>query len=253
MLKRILIAPVALVAGFFAIGYVLPAEQVVARSVAVKAAPADIYAQVANLKKWGAWAPWGGSKFAGAQVSYEGPETGVGAVMVWQGKENEGGKLWVTQGDPLSGISYEMWMRGDQRKSTGGIQLVPNELETLVVWTWRARFEGPLERWMGLAVDEMLGPQIEAGLIELKKVVEASGAVEFAEPVAVTPPSAADESVRPAVPSSDEARENPEQQAAEAESERDTAPIAQGEPNEAQGGGEAASEDPKSPVAPPTQ
>jgi hypothetical protein len=201
MLNRILIAIVVLLAAPFGLSYVIPAEQTVARSVAVKPAPEVLYAQVASLRKWQAWAPWSARNFPAEQFSFDGPEAGVGARMLWQGLNGRGGSLWLTQADPQSGVAFEMSMGAEPQKASGTIQLVPGGAETLVVWTWRVRFKTPLERWEGLLVDEMIGPQFDAALVQLKKVVEAEAPLE--------PPAQAPSTPEETPPTPDEAAARP--------------------------------------------
>jgi Polyketide cyclase / dehydrase and lipid transport len=233
MLKSVLMAIVALVAGVFALGFAIPTEQTVARSVAVKAAPEIVYAQVANLRNWEGWAPWSARNLPAARFSYEGSEAGVGASMLWQGTDGRGGRLWLTSADAVNGIAFEMVLHADQRqKATGMIQIVPSGSETLVVWTWRARFNGPVERWKGLLVDEMLGPQFEDGLVQLKKaaegeVTDGTTAEVVPEVAAVTP----EPSVDTPAPPSGVSTESTETRAAK--SEADSAPTPEGESNAA--------------------
>jgi hypothetical protein len=184
MLKKTLIAVVVLVAGPLALGFLLPAEQLVGRSVTIDAPPDAIYAHVDNLKSW-TWAPWSATKMPGGRYRYDGPEAGVGARVAWQDEKVGDGKLWLTQADPTRGITYEMSLDGEQHKADGAVRFVPIGPATLVTWTWKARYGHPIARLMGIIAGERLGEQFEQGLLELKKIAEASAPARSPAPVPV--------------------------------------------------------------------
>lgn len=185
MLKKILIALVVVVASVLGLGFVLPSEQRVARSVTVNAPPETLYAYVANLQKWETWSPWSPTKVPGVRYRYDGPETGVGARMVWEGETIGDGKLWLTQADSARGIGYELSVDGDQHKSSATLQFVPTGPATLVVWTWKVRRDDPIDRLVGIVAGENVGHQFEVGLVELKKVAEAAAPPPPPEPTPV--------------------------------------------------------------------
>jgi hypothetical protein len=143
---KALIAVVVLVAGLFGLGFLLPAEQWVGRSVAVNAPPEVIYAQVAQPESW-RWAP----------------EDVRGS-----------GKLQLTQADPIRGIAYEVSLDREPYKARGAIQWVPSAPATLVIWTWKARYGGPFSRLTGILEGERQGEQFATGLQALKKIAEAA-------------------------------------------------------------------------------
>ena len=209
LMKKILIG-VAVVAALFGAGYMLPAEQLVGRSVAVNAPPEAIYSHVDSPRSW-TWSPWSAAKLPGARIRYEGPQTGVGAQVVWQDETMGDGRLSLAKADPLRGVTYEMSLNRDPYTASGGLQFVPGDSSTLVVWTWRARYSDPVARLMGIIAGEQLGAQLEQGLLELKKIAEASAPAvptpsppvpaEPAAEVAATPVDAPPEPVDPpAVP-----------------------------------------------------
>src|SRR5919106_1023558 len=122
MAKKILIAVAVLVAAFFGVGLLLPAEQLVGRSVTINAPPETIYTHVDSPRSWG-WSPWSASRLPGARIRYEGPETGVGAQVVWQHEPTGDGKLSLTKADPRRGVTYQMSMNSDPYTASGGPQV----------------------------------------------------------------------------------------------------------------------------------
>src|SRR5919198_5548551 len=148
MAKKLLIL-LAVVAALFGLGFLLPAEQLVGRSVAVNAPPEAIYTHLESLQAW-TWSPW-------ARLRYDGPEAGVGARMGWQGEKLGEGRFWLTKADPTRGVAYEMSLNREPYTATGAVQLVPSESSTLVVWTWKGRYSVPLGRLVGLVAGEKLG------------------------------------------------------------------------------------------------
>src|SRR5665648_1264039 len=100
MLKKILLALVALVVVFVVVVALQPSEFHVERSVTVAAPPADVFAEVYDFHKWDAWSPWA-KLDPNAKVGFEGPEAGEGTVMTWAGNSEVGaGKMTLVESKP---------------------------------------------------------------------------------------------------------------------------------------------------------
>jgi hypothetical protein len=80
MLKKILIALLALVAIFLIVVALQPSEFDVERTANMAAPPATVFDQVNDFHKWEAWSPWA-KLDPNAKITFEGPSSGTGMIM----------------------------------------------------------------------------------------------------------------------------------------------------------------------------
>src|ERR1044072_3615384 len=97
MLKKILIALLALVAIFLIVVALQPSEFHVERTANMAAPPATVFDQVNDLHKWEAWSPWA-KLDPNAKITFEGPPSGKGAKFHWDGNKDIGaGNMTITE------------------------------------------------------------------------------------------------------------------------------------------------------------
>jgi len=94
---KILIALAVIVALLAIVVALQPPEFRIARSIAISAPPALVFAQVNDFHKWQVWNPWGKIDPAMKQT-YEGAPAGAGAIYAWAGN-NEVGEGRMTLSD----------------------------------------------------------------------------------------------------------------------------------------------------------
>jgi hypothetical protein len=151
-----------------------PARFVVERSAEIAAGPAWVYGQIASLRRMDAWSPWVRMDDA-LEVSYAGPESGVGARSSWHGPEMGEGRLTVTAVEPEREVEMRLEMLTPMEATNRILfTLVPEGAGTRV--TWRMEGEnGFLGKALGLFVDVdgMVGGPFESGLAALAALAEA--------------------------------------------------------------------------------
>ena len=100
-LKRVVIAVVVLALVVIVVGFVLPREGHVERSVFIDAPPCVVFSQVNGFANFNDWSPFV-AVTPGAEYGYEGPDFGVGATMTWTvtGPKPEGGKQTIVASTP---------------------------------------------------------------------------------------------------------------------------------------------------------
>ena len=81
-LKRIFFVLVALVLIFVVVGFVLPRQRHVERSIFIDAPPSVVFSQVNGFKSFSDWSPFV-AVMPDAEYGFEGPEFGVGSKMSW--------------------------------------------------------------------------------------------------------------------------------------------------------------------------
>ncbi len=172
-IKRILLVVAVLVVVFLAVGFLLPAHYRVERSVVIQAKPDTIYAQISNFKNWLQWTAWNQTKYPDMRVKFDGPESGVGAGYSWEGKSTGQGSIKFTRAEPAKGIWYDLDFEQGKYKSWGAITMDPSGDRVKVTWTNEGDLgSNPINRYFGLLMDRMMGPDFEEGLNNLRGKVE---------------------------------------------------------------------------------
>ena len=159
---------------FVAGGFVLPDKAHVSRSTVINAPPEKIFTVVSDLRRSKDWSPW----FAldpQMTVTFEGEGAGVGQKMSWSSQKPDVG----TGSQQTIGLIENKQVKaaldfGEMGQATATIDLVPEAVGTRVDWALDVPLGNIIERWFGLIMDRMVGPDFEKGLANLKAHVEAS-------------------------------------------------------------------------------
>jgi hypothetical protein len=182
---RSLIGLAVVVVGLVVIIAMQPSQFQVSRSIAIKTPPAAPFAQVNDFHKWTAWSPW--EKIdPGMKRTYEGPESGTGAIYGWEGNGDVGsGRMAITESKPdeLIKIKLEFFTPMEGICPTE-FSFKPEGEQTKVTWTMSGEhnFIGKA-LCLFMSMDKMIGDKFEEGLANMKKVVESG------EPAENTPPA----------------------------------------------------------------
>lgn len=184
---------------FVGVGFLLPSTYLVTRSGVIEAPPAEVYHEVATLKRWDEWSAWSTREDAELKYTYSGPETGQGSKMEWTSAKMGSGSMELTAADPAQGIEYELKMEGNSL-GFGQVQLEPQEGGTKVTFSMECNFGNDLiGRYFAFALnfDKMLGDDFVKCLDGLRAKLSAKSAPMPAAPMPVAPVS---ESPMPAAP-----------------------------------------------------
>lgn len=156
---------------WFGIGSALPGEYEVVRVIEISAPPEKVYAFVGHLDRWPEWTVWNTEKYPEIVYSYPGKREGTGAVQTWT-MDAGTGRLEITSAEAARGISYDLSFDGGVFTSIGIISFETKPAATVVTWRDKGVLDTTRERWFGLLLDSMMGPQFEEGLAALKAKVE---------------------------------------------------------------------------------
>lgn len=173
ILKWLLGIIVVLVVVFGAGAYLLPREITVERSVSIDAAPNAVFPYVNSLKATQEWSPWL-DRDPNVQLSFTGPEAGVGAAMSWS---SDSPQVGVGRQEIMASVENQSVQSaldfGDMGTAEAAFELVGAGAATDVTWTLVVDMgNSPMGRWMGLMMDGLVGADYEQGLSNLKSVVE---------------------------------------------------------------------------------
>ena len=173
VLKRILFAIVALAVILVVVGFLLPRERHVERSIFIDSPPSVVFSQVNGLESFNEWSPWV-AMMPDAVYEYEGPEFGVGAKMSWTtgGPEAEVGSQTIVGSSPYDQVDVELDF-GDQGEAQARYSLQPEGNGTQLTWSFDTDFGFDLVgRYWGLLLDRQLGSMYVQGLTNLKRITE---------------------------------------------------------------------------------
>lgn len=151
----------------------------IARSAVIEAPPERIYPLINDFHEWERWSPW--AKLDPAQVvTYDGSPLGAGALMSWSGNKKVGaGKMKIAESSQNERVRLKIqFLKPMKAIHEVQFDLKPiDDTRTELFWTMAGKNE-----FMGKAMhaflnmDRMIGGQFEAGLANLKALVEARAA-----------------------------------------------------------------------------
>jgi effector-binding domain-containing protein/uncharacterized protein YndB with AHSA1/START domain len=187
MVRNILIGLGVLIALIVGGAYALPGTAHVERSTVIGAAPDQVFAIVNDMSRFNEWSPWAKLDPA-TKYTIDGPPTGVGAKMSWSSKnESVGvGSQEITESKPYSLVKTKLDF-GEQGTAVASFSLGEAEGGTKVTWGFESELGmNPVARYMGFFMfDGMIGKDYEAGLANLKALVEQGARADTAEALAV--------------------------------------------------------------------
>lgn len=173
-LKRLAIGLPLLLAAFAVVVWFQPDDYRLTRTTVIAAPAAKVFEQVNDLRKWDDWSPWA-KLDPNAKVTFAGPQAGPGASFAWDGNDKVGaGTMTITQSRPNERIATRTdFTRPFAGTSNSDFVLSENGGQTNVIWTMSGT-----QNFIGKAIclfmpmEQMLGPDFERGLAQLKAVSE---------------------------------------------------------------------------------
>ena len=176
VVRKILIALGVIIVLFVGVVAMQPSDFRVTRSAKISAPPPAVFAQVNDFHNWQAWSPWA-KKDPHAKNSFEGQESGTGAVFKWSGNSDVGeGSMTLTESRPNELIRLKLeFVKPFEDSADTEFTFKPEGDQTLVTWTMTGKnnFIGRIV-CLFMNMDKMIGGDFEQGLANMKAVVEAA-------------------------------------------------------------------------------
>lgn len=174
-ITNILIGVAVFIALILATAATKPDEYNYSRSMVMKASSGRIYTQVNNLQNWNNWSPWA-ELDPNAKIVYEGPKSGKGAGMMWDGNSNIGaGRMMITSNEWNRRVVYLLdFIRPMEGTATSEIKIEPQGGgNTLVTWSMMGE-NNYMAKLIGMFMncEKMMNKQFDKGLSNLQAVVE---------------------------------------------------------------------------------
>lgn len=146
----------------------------VERSTSIKAPAGSVYARIVDFRNWMDWSPWEGLD-PDQSRTYSGAESGQGSTYAWSGNRRVGeGRMEIIEAVEPSRVKVALdFLKPFKSSSVTAFDLEPDGETTRVTWTMTGA-KTLMLRVMGLfrSMDEMVGPDFEKGLAQLKTVSE---------------------------------------------------------------------------------
>ena len=173
MLTALIIIAIVIIA-FLVIASMRPSTFSLQRSINVNATPEKIFPHLNDFKNWGAWSPWE-KMDPELKRSFSGSASGKGAHYSWIGNKKVGeGNMEITRSVPSSNIELDLnFLKPFKASNVTEFKITQNGNTSNVNWEMR----GPLNLFMKIMhmfmnMDKMVGKDFEAGLANLKSIVE---------------------------------------------------------------------------------
>jgi effector-binding domain-containing protein len=173
VLKRLFFALIAVVVILIVVGFLLPRQRHVERSIFIDAPASVVFSQINGFRHFNDWSPWV-ALMPDAEYTIEGPDFGVGSKMIWFATEPrpEAGSQVVVASTPYERVDVELDL-GPEGTAQVAYLLRPEEGGTNLTWTFDTDFGINLfGRYWGLLLDRQLGPLYAQGLTNLKRIAE---------------------------------------------------------------------------------
>jgi hypothetical protein len=176
-LKWFVIGLVVIVGGFLIAGALQPKDYRVERSHTYHRPVGELFSWFDNHRKFNEFNPWV-KMDPDATLSYDGPESGVGAISGWDGKLVGQGTATITEVKPNELVRLRM----DWKKPMAGVSWVDyifREADGKATVTWAMYGENNyVGKLMSLIMDceSICGPEFEKGLASLDQLLASSSA-----------------------------------------------------------------------------
>ncbi len=174
MLATILILVAGLLVALAVIGFLLPRQITVERSIGIDRPAEAIFPWVADLKTWPQWTVWNQTEDPSLACTFSGTAGGQGAAMSWTAKKLGRGTLTVTAAEPGRYIRYSLRAEGRAIGVNGNIEIESaGGGATLVQWFDTVDLGmNPLRRWTRFLLKSSLGRAFRRNLAGLKIAAE---------------------------------------------------------------------------------
>jgi uncharacterized protein YndB with AHSA1/START domain len=175
MIKKILIAVVAVLLVLSVFIATRPAHFRVERSAQINAPSTTVFGLINDFHQWPKWSPW--EKLDPAmKKTFSGAPAGTGAEYSWVGNDKAGeGRMTITDSKPSELVAMKLeFLKPFAATDQATFTLTPNSAGTEVHWSMEGD-NGFLAKGFSLLMnmDQLVGKDFEEGLAKLNKLAQA--------------------------------------------------------------------------------
>lgn len=172
-LRYIVLALLFLLVVTVVIGFFLPAKVHLERSVVINREAAKIFQVINSLENFNKWSPWFENDIH-AQYTLSGSKSGVSSKLSWVGNDMVGsGSNEIIDSQENAFIKTQFFFGKSDQPAFSTISLTPENGATKVTWAFDNNFGYNIfYRYFGLVIEDMIAPDYEKGMGNLKQYVE---------------------------------------------------------------------------------
>ena len=187
-MKKVGLIALVLFTAFVVIGYSLPKQAHVERSISIERPASMMFALLNSYQHNLAWSPWA-ERDPDAEFVISGPESGVGARLSWIGDPQLVGSGWqeIVASRPYEQIDIKLDFDAQGVADVSFILLSQGD-STHITWAFdtdltegQGFLQAFLARYFGLLFDRWIGGDYEKGLQNLKRYAESLSVSDFTQ------------------------------------------------------------------------
>lgn len=172
MWKKVLATLALMFVIFFIICAILPSTYRVERTLVIQAPDSQIYSHIADFDKWVEWSAWA-RRDSLATNEFSGKPATVGHSWNWSGPIVGVGSMEHIAIEPMKKVESRLSFVEPQAmvaKSILSMDKTPSG--TRVAMVMEGTLGYPIERLFGIVMDDLIGPDFQEGLENLKAMLE---------------------------------------------------------------------------------
>lgn len=174
VLKKLLVLVGVLITLFVATSFFISKDYSVERTIVINAEPSEIYPYVVDLKEWSKWGVWF-KRDPNMELEFSGPDRAIGMRSKWKSETEGNGEMEITQLEHNRRVLYRLYFPDFDMGSNGAVEIKPTSNGSIVTWRDEGTVDNnPINRYLALMMDGMIGPDFEMGLENLKILAEKS-------------------------------------------------------------------------------
>ncbi len=182
--RKLVVWLMVLLIALVLVGFVLPRQFKVERTVAINAPALTIYPLIAAPANWQQWSVWA-RRDQSMLMTYSGVGLGKGAKWAWISKQEGNGEMEIIDDVPMRNVVYRLKLADSSMVLNGALTLAPaGDATTKIVWSTDVELGwNPIHRYVGLLMDDRIGKDFDVSLSQLKALAEKTAAVASAPAV----------------------------------------------------------------------
>lgn len=155
------------------VGFFLPSKVRLERSVEINRKAPVVFGVINSLSNFNKWSPWFDLD-VNANYEVSGPVSGVGSKITWQGNDNVGkGSNEIIESKERALIKTKFFFGKNDQPAYSTLSLLEKDNVTTATWAFENDFGyNVFYRYFGLVLEDMIAPDYEKGLANLKTYVE---------------------------------------------------------------------------------
>lgn len=171
MLTKIVITILVLVGAVVIAASRRPDTFSMAVNISMNATPEKIFPHINDLRAWNEWSPF--EKGLEMKKTYEGPQAGKGAKLIFEGGRSGTGTTTIVDSNPPNRVQIKLIMTKPMACDNDVVlTVVPHGNTSTVAWKMSGHVN-LVAKIMGMLFSEkMVRNQFETGLKNLKEIVE---------------------------------------------------------------------------------